>query len=529
MSGENPNHIFPDGESPSSSDPSVEKTIFTLAGGASLSLAGKFAGRLLGFLGDIAAARILGPVLFGLYAIGWTILRLLSLLSPMGLDKGVIFFAAPHSGKEGRAVRRIIDRSAILALVSGSAFGLFLFLAAPWLSVAIFQKPDLAYIIRWFALSFPLSSTLAVILAATKITLNMKYAVWIQDIFQPAAGLFFLLLFYCLGFRLAGVLAADVISFAAALGLGILILRKLFPRLHDAASASPPANQALLAFSVPAALAGMFTPFLMWVDRLFVGAFRPASEMGVYQAASQTSVVFGIILVALSAIITPMITPLHQKRQIRLMEELFRVSTKWGLYASLPIFIWVSFFSRQILSAIFGTSFGSGWPILIILTVGQLVNVGTGAVGPILIMTGHQKRWSLLSGAALLANIFLNWCLVPKWGVMGAALGTACSLSTLFLIGVLQIRKVLGIWPYDRRYLKGLLAAAFSGIAFWILDSAFSPDGILSLGIVLLSGTAVFLIALLASGLDREDTVLLTTVLSRSPFRRGKEPQRTDG
>ena len=72
--------------------------VSTLAGGASISLGGKIIGRTLAFLGDIAAARILGPDSFGLYAIGWTVLRTLSLISPLGLDQGIIYISAPPTG-----------------------------------------------------------------------------------------------------------------------------------------------------------------------------------------------------------------------------------------------------------------------------------------------------------------------------------------------------------------------------------------------------------------------------------------------
>jgi O-antigen/teichoic acid export membrane protein len=250
-------------------------------------------------------------------------------------------------------------------------------------------------------------------------------------------------------------------------------------------------------------------------DRLFVGFFRSASETGVYQAASQTSVIFAVILIAFAAIVTPMITPLHQKNQIRLLGELYRISTKWSLYLSLPIFLWLCFYSREILSAVFGASYAWGWPALIILALGQLVNVGTGAVGPLLTMTGHQKRWFILTGTALLINVCLNGYLVPRWGIMGAAFGTAISLSSLFIVGVFQIRKAVGIWPYDGKFVKGAVAAVLSGIVFWIAHSTYPIEDIPRLGLVLLAGIAVFLLALLGLGLDREDTAIAQAFISR--------------
>lgn len=39
-------------------------------------------------------ARFLGAADFGLYAIGWTLIRVLEALNTLGLGKGVIYFGA---------------------------------------------------------------------------------------------------------------------------------------------------------------------------------------------------------------------------------------------------------------------------------------------------------------------------------------------------------------------------------------------------------------------------------------------------
>lgn len=477
----------------------------TLAGGAGISLAGKIGGRGLSLVGDIVAARILGPDSFGLYAIGWTVLRVLSLISPLGLDKGVIFFSTPYWRRDPAAVKSVLYRSLGLALLSGIVFGGGLFLGASWIADRIFGKPELAYILRWFSLSFPLVSFLTVAAAASRVTQNMRYSVWIQDVAQPAAGLLLVILFYLLGLRLTGVLASDVLSFAIPCILAAWVLGRLFPGSPHSPSVAGGMTGRLLSFSIPASLAGVFTPFLIWVDRLIVGHFRTPAETGVYQAASQTSVIFTIILTGFSAIFMPMISDLHARKESGRLEELFRVSTKWGLYMSLPVFAMLCVFPREILTLVFDSRYESGWLPLVILSLGQLVNVGTGAVGPLLVMTGHPTRWSVLSGVALAANVLLNWYLVPRFGLAGAALGTALSLSGLFLVGLLQVRKKLGLWPYDRRYLKGLAGACVAAVGLLILRNFFPVQ---SLPRLILAGgfsVGVFLAAIWGLGLDRED------------------------
>jgi O-antigen/teichoic acid export membrane protein len=479
--------------------------VSTLAGGASVSLGGKILGRSLSFLGDIAAARILGPDSFGLYAIGWTVLRTLSLISPLGLDKGVIYFGSPYWRKDAAALKNILDRALALALGSGLVFGAGLYLFASVLAVQVFQKPALANIFRWYAPAFPVITVLGVAAAATRITRRMKYSTGLEDVLPPAVGLFFLIVLYLFGFRLIGVLASDVLSFAIPAVLAIWVIRRLFPVPHGIAATHLSTSREILTFSIPASLAGVFTPFLIWVDRLMVGHFRSPAETGIYQAVSQTSTIFAIILAAFAAIFMPIIADLYRKKELGRLEELFRVGTKWGLYLSLPVFTMLCIFPREILAYVFDSRYTSGALPLVILSAGQLINAGTGAIGPMLVMTGHQKRWSVLTGIALAVNICLNWYLVPLFGLTGAAVSTAVSLSSLFIIGVFQVRTVLKIWPYDRRYLKGLAAAGLAMIILLIyrafLPVRSLPEVILA---TLLTGL-VFLAAVLAFGLDRED------------------------
>lgn len=492
----------------------AKQDVATLAGGAGISLGGKIVGRGLAFLGDVVAARILGPESFGFYAVGWTILRTVSMISPLGLEKGVIYFAAPLYRRAPAVLKRILNRILILSLISGLAVGGVQYFMAPVLAEQVFHKPELTDIFRWYALAYPLIGVLNVAAAGTRITKRMHYSALLEDMGPPAVGFSALLLLLWLGFRLTGVLASDIVSFAVPAIASVVLLRRLFPNTGQAPSGDMPSIRALLAFSIPASLAGVFTPFLIWVDRLIVGHFRTPVETGIYQVVSQTSTVFAIILTAFAAIFMPIIADLYSQKEFERLEALFRVSTKWGLYISLPVFVVLCFLPREILIYAFDNRYAAGCLPLVILSIGQLVNVGTGAVGPLLVMTGHQKRWLILSGAALATNILLNWHLVPRFGLTGAAASTAVSLSGLFILGILQIRSTVRMWPYDRRYLKGLAAACLSTVPVWISHVMFPVRSLAGLILISLAVGLVFLAVLAAFGLDQEDREFLHRLMA---------------
>ena len=486
-----------------------------LAAGAGISLAGKLVGRGLHVVGQIVLARLLGPAGFGLYAIGWTLLRIGGVIAPMGLDRGVIRYAPRYWRTDAAGLKGVLFQSLGLALLSGLLMGAGFYLAAPWLATQVFGKPDLAPVLRLFALAFPLLAGLQVAAAATRVSQRMQFSVYAAEIGQPATNLLLILVFYLLGWRLLGAVAASVASFALAFFLALYYVRRLFPEVFAPQLPSPFLARELLSFSLPASMAGMFTVLTLWADRLMIAYFRPAAEVGIYQAASQTAILFAAILGGFNLVLAPMIVDLHHKGERARLEELFRVSTKWVLYISLPAFLVICFAPRPLMTVVFGPDYARGWLPLVILAAGQMVNAGTGAVGLLLIMTGHPNRWLWLSGTMLLVNIVLNLVLIPRWGITGAALASAGAVSGLFLLGLLQVKRTLRLWPYDRRYLKGLLAAGVTTAALFLLRTWTTAPPALDLLLTLLVSGAVFAAVLLLSGLDAEDREFLRFARAR--------------
>jgi len=72
----------------------------TLARGAGVALPGRVIGRAMAVLTQILLARLLGPAIFGLYSVGYALLRLGELILPLGMDQGVVRFGAYGQGAD---------------------------------------------------------------------------------------------------------------------------------------------------------------------------------------------------------------------------------------------------------------------------------------------------------------------------------------------------------------------------------------------------------------------------------------------
>lgn len=477
---------------------------------------GRTVGRATHVLGQIVLARLLAPEAFGLYAIGWTILRIVGLISLLGLDHGIIRYGSPCWNTDSSRFKGVLFQAVGLTLLSGLLFGGALVAAAPWLAEQVFQNSELTFVLRWFGLAVSLVAGLKVVAAATRVSQRMQYSVYSEELIQPTANLLLIVTFYLLGWKLLGAVVAVVASFSIAFILALCYTRHLFPAVFSRRVTFDFPVSKLFWFSLPVSFASIFVVLVTRIDVLMVGYFLPGVEVGVYQAASQSSLLFAVILSGFGTIFSPMIADLYQKTEMDRLQELFRVSTKWALYMSLPLFLMICFFSEEVMILLFGSEYKSGGLPLLVLSVGQLINAGTGAVGLLLLMTGHQVRWLLISSSMVVTDILLNWVLIPTLGVVGAALGTTCAVGGLFFLALFQVKRSLGIWPYDIRYFKGFLAGGLIiGVLLLVRILLMIPQNPYHLFLVCLMSYIIFGSTLIVLGLDNEDLQFLRLLRGR--------------
>ncbi|MNN29290.1 hypothetical protein D3C81_1428880 [compost metagenome] len=127
-------------------------------------------------------------------------------------------------------------------------------------------------------------------------------------------------------------------------------------------------------------------------------------------------------------IVAPKIAQLHAKQEQVELQHLVTQTMRTLYIMATPIVIGVVVFAGELMS-VFGSQFSSGKQILVILALGQLINVATGPVGYLLTMTGHEtamRNMYVLSGVACISLVCV---LTPLYGVVGAAWATAISMG----------------------------------------------------------------------------------------------------
>ncbi len=486
-----------------------------LAKGAGIALIGKIIGRGLQLAVQVALARMLGPMQFGLYVLGSTVLQVGQQIGLMGLDNGVIHFGGlAILNKNKDELSAVIRSVQLLSLGSALLVGLIVYILAPWFALNIFRQVELINVLRGFALALVFATGLRVNSAGTRISRKMHFSVLSEDVFPYLVSLgLIILLFYGLKLSLTAVVITMIVGFGAGWLLALFFLQRLFTPKPSVFSIQLAKD--LLLFSLPTFLAVMFLYSLQGVTIFFIGYYLSPQDVGIYQAASQISTIPVIILLAFNAIFTPMIHKLKQESHKQQLNELFKISTKWGLYVSLPLLLTVIFMPRQLLEVLYGQAYLSGvWP-LVILILAQSINTGTGAVGFLLVMNGYQNHWLFLSGISFIIGLILNIWLIPQMGIIGAALANACGVGIMYLAALFQVRSLLGMWPYDKRYWKGLFSAVVSAGVILLVSKIFPIEPFQQIVIALGGAMTVFLLSLSLLRLDQEDWQALSLLVNK--------------
>jgi O-antigen/teichoic acid export membrane protein len=112
----------------------------------------------------------------------------------------------------------------------------------------------------------------------------------------------------------------------------------------------------------------------------------------------------------------------------------------------------------------FGPDFVIGYQAMIILCIGQMINAGSGSVGFMLIMTGRPLANTFNSWISCLINVLLNFFLIPRYGIIGAAVAVALSISLLQLLRLLQVWIFLKLHPFRMDFIKPIISTFASVI-----------------------------------------------------------------
>jgi O-antigen/teichoic acid export membrane protein len=225
----------------------------------------------------------------------------------------------------------------------------------------------------------------------------------------------------------AVVLGISLWTMISVLAIQLLLLRQGFaPEIYKAQPVY--AFRQWFQMALPLLFIDGSFMVLNQTDTLMIGAMLNPESVGIYSAAFKTAAWVNFILASVNAIAAPMFAALYAQGKQAELQQLVSMIARWIFYPALTVAVGISLFAEPILG-LFGPEFTAAKWAMIMLAIGQLVNVGAGSVGYLLNMTGHHNQCAFVVGCSAVLNLGLNWIGIPQFGILGAALATAISMS----------------------------------------------------------------------------------------------------
>jgi O-antigen/teichoic acid export membrane protein len=187
----------------------------------------------------------------------------------------------------------------------------------------------------------------------------------------------------------------------------------------------------LLVQSWPLILSNLVVVLFMKIDLVLLDALSNPSELGKYVGAARISELWYAIPTVISVAILPI---LLQKKKISRSAYLLTLE-KWlrlSFWLSASIAILVTLTAHLIIPLLYGKGYmGASWMLMIHVWAGIPVFLCIVLV-QYLFVEGEYKIYLYANLCGLMANVVINFFLIPVYGGIGAAIATVVAYFTVF-------------------------------------------------------------------------------------------------
>ena len=416
-------------------------------------------------------------------------------------------------------VRALVYYSLKLSLPISIVISVAIFLLSYNIST-LFHSPGLAQILQIIVFSIPFSVATSVFLGLIMGLKYPKYRIYIDDLIKPTSRFIFILFSLFIGLGLAGIALSYVVSFLLSCIVGFYIFLKIVPTKSLPITKKEKTH--LFSYSWPLMFTGIIFIIMGQIDTLMIGFFKLSEDVGVYNAALPTVDILSIAPLSLMALFLPIITELYTRNRIADVAALYKRVIKWTLILIMPVFLLFTIFPAQILDILFGYDYLSGALSLSILSIGFFIGSLFYTSQDIINLFKKTKIHMLVSGFVVLLNLFLDYLLIPTYGILGAAIATAISYSILGILGAIIAYKYFRFSPLTWKTLRVALSGAVTFIFFFSVNMFIDLNAFLFLILILPSTLIVYaLFLLLFNVFDSEDLTILKSIGAKLGVRIG--------
>lgn len=410
-----------------------------------------------GFASHLLLVKVMGAEQYGYYA--WVLpwLGLVAVLAPMGLSLTALRLLPRYVLASDRASTRAFVRFGVTAslvvgcLVAAAAAG---GAWVGWHRGSPFAVPFLAG-----AALFPLFALTLFQTEALRAFKRILGPLLLVRLLPPVTLLGVAIVLWSID---AHIGALGVLGLTAAVMLLAAAVQQVWLARRIRAVPAPSAEQAIGPQSTVDAAASrrewLSTSGAMFVTNVAVGLLSfsdmmllplwiEARQVAVYGMVQRIAGVTALVLMAVNTVAAPHFAEFHARGDREGLQRYVSHAAHWLFWPTLVICIGIVAVAAPLLNWLGPDFRREGLLPLVVLVAGQLVNVGAGSVGYLMLMTGHHVRCAAIYSLSAIVNIGLQSLFVRWWGILGVAAATALTMAVwnIWLHG--EVARLAGVRP----------------------------------------------------------------------------------
>lgn len=398
-----------------------DKKFSEILTGSVFALVAKVVGVTLALLSSVLVARVYGAEMMGILAIVQAFMVMASIFAILGTNVSILRLIPEHLAKYSvTSAFRVYRKTQYLVALTSVLVGGLLFCGADLIAEKIFSKPNLSLYIALTALCVIFRALMDLNTEAVR-GLRLIRTFAFMQIVPHAAMLVVLLAMMMISRQMNDPVYSQLAAWGITALIGALIMDRAFRRRTQSNDiVQPMPLRRLLALSMPMLMTASMNFIIAQMGVLILGMYRPASEVGYYAAAVKLATLTTFMLQAINSMAAPKFSELFHTGRL---DELFYVakkSTKLIFWTTAPLLLFLVILGPFVLS-LFGEGFTVAYLPMLILVAGQFINSVSGSTGYFMNMTGHQREFRNIITTASILNLVLNFILIPRFGLFGAA------------------------------------------------------------------------------------------------------------
>lgn len=385
----------------------------------------------------IVLGKELGPSGLGLYTLVFTIYMFGMQFAAFGIGAALTKYIAQYHDDLPK-IREYVTSGVLGSMVSGTVFGVILYLLSGVISIQFFHSPEMTDLLKLTAFCFPFIAMQKVVIGALNGMRKMKWFAGvniIQNVSVMVVSIVLVMLFdmgvrgavigYVVPTILMGVLSLALIRENVSIKMGILRI----------------ALSEISLFGFYVVLANSIGIINTQIDSLMIGHFMSTTDVGYYAVAVLFMQAITLLPQAVQRVTNPSIATYYGKKDYVNIRNLIKGTMFKISVITIVIALFLAFFGEMLIGIIFTKEFLPAYVPLLILLIGYSIYAVFVSIGTCLSSIGKINIVFRISLLCAILNTLLNIILIPRFGLLGAASATSISLVFTTLINMYFVRK----------------------------------------------------------------------------------------